>query len=89
PYATGALWYMQGPFVTAAPPQMGYQLQLVPQQIYRLGIAAPDAWCKAQSGKVFAEQDSATQDRILGKIEAGELVFDELPATACFSLILQ
>ncbi|RZA05106.1 MAG: gluconate 2-dehydrogenase subunit 3 family protein, partial [Proteobacteria bacterium] len=31
PYATGALWYMQGPFVTDAAPQMGYQLQLVPQ----------------------------------------------------------
>jgi gluconate 2-dehydrogenase gamma chain len=89
PYATGALWYMQGPFVTDAPPQMGYQLQLVPQQIYRLGIAATDAWCKAESGKPFSEQDSATQDHVLSRIEAGGLVFDELPATAFFSLMLQ
>lgn len=89
PYATGALWYMQGPFVTDAPAEMGYQLQLAPQQIYRLGIAAAEAACKAQSGKTFAEQDSATRDQFLGKIESGELHFDEVPAKAFFSLLVQ
>ncbi|WP_285423926.1 gluconate 2-dehydrogenase subunit 3 family protein [Pseudomonas sp. efr-133-TYG-103a] len=89
PYATGAQWYMQGPFVTDAPAEMGYQLQLNPQQIYRLGIAATDAWCMTQTKKNFAAQDSATRDQILGKIEAGELHFDELPAKAFFSLLVQ
>jgi gluconate 2-dehydrogenase gamma chain len=89
PYATGALWFMQGPFVTDAPATMGYQLQLVPQQIYRLGIAATDAWCKKTYGKVLAAQDSAVLDSILQKLEAGELVFDEVPAKAFFSLLLQ
>jgi gluconate 2-dehydrogenase gamma chain len=90
PYATGANWYMQGPFVTDAPPEMGYQLQLVPQQIYRLGIAATDAWCvKNQSGKVFAEQDSATREQILHKLESGELQFEDVPSKAFFSLLLQ
>jgi len=89
PYATGALWYMQGPFAADAVPQMGYQLQLVPQQLYRLGIAATDAWCKANLGKSFAEQDSATRDQVLSKIEAGDLHFAELPAQSFFSLLLQ
>lgn len=89
PYATGAQWYMQGPFVTDAPAEMGYQLQLVPQQLYRLGIAATDAWCRAHHGENFAEQDSATRDQILRKIEAGELHFAELPAKAFFSLLVQ
>ena len=89
PYATGALWFMQGPFVTDAAPEMGYQLQLVPQQLYRLGIAATDAWCKTETGKTFAEQDSATRDHVLGRLESGELHFDEVPAKAFFSLMLQ
>lgn len=89
PYATGAQWYMQGPFVTDAPAEMGYQLQLNPQQIYRLGIAAVDTWCMKQTKKNFAAQDSATRDSILGKIEAGELHFDDVPAKAFFSLLLQ
>jgi gluconate 2-dehydrogenase gamma chain len=89
PYATGAQWYMQGPFVTDAPAEMGYQLQLNPQQIYRLGIAATDAWCVTRTEKNFASQDSATRDQILGKIEAGELHFDEVPAKAFFGLLVQ
>ncbi|MFZ5936766.1 gluconate 2-dehydrogenase subunit 3 family protein [Pseudomonas sp. HS6-2] len=89
PYATGAQWYMQGPFKADAAPELGYQLQLSPQQIYRLGIAATEAWVKNASGKTFAEQDSATRDKILGKIEAGEIVFEQLPAKLFFSLLVQ
>jgi gluconate 2-dehydrogenase gamma chain len=89
PYATGALWYMQGPFVTDAPAELGYQLQLTPQQLYRLGIAATDAWCKTTYGKVFAAQDSATRDLILHKLESGEMVFADFPVKAFFSLLVQ
>jgi gluconate 2-dehydrogenase gamma chain len=80
---------MQGPFNADAAPELGYQLQLSPQQIYRLGIAAVDGWCKANGGQVFAAQDSATRDRILSKVEAGELVFDAVPAKVFFSLLVQ
>jgi gluconate 2-dehydrogenase gamma chain len=89
PYATGALWFMQGPFVTDAPAELGYQLQLTPQQLYRLGIAATDAWCKTTYGKVLAAQDSATRDIILHKMESGEVVFDGFPVKAFFSLLVQ
>ena len=33
PYATGSIWYMQGPFNPDVPKEMGYQLPLVPKQI--------------------------------------------------------
>lgn len=89
PYATGALWFMQGPFVTDAPAELGYQLQLTPQQLYRLGIAATDAWCKKTHGKVLAAQDSATRDKILHKMESGEVIFDDFPVKAFFSLLVQ
>jgi gluconate 2-dehydrogenase gamma chain len=89
PYATGAQWYMQGPFVTDAPSEMGYQLQLSPQQLYRLGIAALDAHCKKQSGKVFAAQDSIAQVRLLAELEAGHCQLDGVPDKALFSLLLQ
>ncbi|WP_213880864.1 gluconate 2-dehydrogenase subunit 3 family protein [Pseudomonas sp. dw_358] len=89
PYATGAQWYMQGPFATDAKPEMGYQLQLSVQQIYRLGIAALNAQCIAQSGKVFADQDIATRDHILGELEAGKRHLDSVPDNAFFSLLLQ
>ena len=46
PYASGALWFMQGPFNADAAPEMGWQSKLVPKQIYRLGIAATEELCK-------------------------------------------
>ncbi len=41
PYATGSIWYMQGPFNPDVPKEMGYQLPLVPKQIYNLGSLMP------------------------------------------------
>ncbi|NBF00728.1 gluconate 2-dehydrogenase subunit 3 family protein [Pseudomonas sp. Fl5BN2] len=89
PYAAGALWYMQGPFKADAAPEMGWQSKLVPKDIYRLGIAAVDAWCKDLKGQVFAAQDSATRDALLKQLEAGIPQFDALPAKLFFNLLLQ
>ena len=65
PYATGSIWYMQGPFNPDVPKEMGYQLPLVPKQIYNLGIADADAYSKKTAGKPFAELDGAQQDAVL------------------------
>ncbi|KAF2389053.1 MULTISPECIES: gluconate 2-dehydrogenase subunit 3 family protein [Pseudomonas] len=89
PYAAGALWFMQGPFNADAPAEMGWQSKLVPKEIYRLGIAATDAWSKAFNGKVFAEQDSATRDDLLKQLEAGKPEFDSVPSKIFFNLLLQ
>ena len=93
PYASGALWFMQGPFNADAAPEMGWQSKLVPKVIYRLGIAATDAWSKAFNGKAFAAQDSATRDDMLRRLEAGgsEVAahFDAVPPKIFFNLLLQ
>ena len=84
---------MQGPFNADAPPEMGWQSKLVPKDIYRLGIAATDAWSKAFNGKTFAAQDSATRDDILRRLEAGgsEVTahFEAVPPKMFFNLLLQ
>ncbi|MBK3453683.1 gluconate 2-dehydrogenase subunit 3 family protein [Pseudomonas sp. MF6754] len=93
PYASGALWFMQGPFNADAPPEMGWQSKLVPKEIYRLGIAATDSWSKAFNGKTFAGQDSATQDDLLRRLEAGGAEtgehFAAVPPKIFFNLLLQ
>ncbi|MHC1480642.1 gluconate 2-dehydrogenase subunit 3 family protein [Frateuria aurantia] len=89
PYATGALWYMQGPFDAAAPPSLGYQLKLVPQQVYRLGIAGLEAAIRQSGGHSFAALSEADQEAWLKKLESGAVVLDSVPAKTFFALLLQ
>lgn len=89
PYATGSLWYMQGPFNPDVPQEMGYQLPLVPKQIYNLGIADADAYSMKVAGKGFAELNGAQQDAMLQKFESGDAEFQQLPAKLFFSYLLQ
>ena len=89
PYATGSNWYMQGPFNPDAPKELGYQLPLVPQQIYRLGIAEADAWAKQQHGKAFAALSADQQDALLGEFESNKASFKQLPAKVFFAYLLQ
>ncbi|WP_431222609.1 gluconate 2-dehydrogenase subunit 3 family protein [Serratia sp. L9] len=88
-YATGSIWYMQGPFNPDVPTEMGYQLSLVPKQIYNLGIADANAYSKKTTGKVFADLDSTQQDAMLQKFESGEAEFLQLPSKLFFSYLLQ
>ena len=89
PYASGALWFMQGPFNADAAPEMGWQSKLVPKQIYRLGIAATEELCKKAYNSTFAGLDSATRDEVLKQLEAGTPKFDSVPAKMFFSFLLQ
>ncbi|MFK3704029.1 gluconate 2-dehydrogenase gamma chain [Raoultella sp. BIGb0138] len=89
PYATGSIWYMQGPFNPDVPKEMGYQLPLVPKQIYNLGIADADEWCHDQYGKAFAQLTSGQQDAALSQFEAGSAAFKQLPSSLFFSYLLQ
>lgn len=89
PYAIGANWYMQGPFHPDVPEELGYQLPLVPQQIYRLGLADADAYSKAQYGKGFAELNGEQQDKLLMAMESGEAQFSQLSSKTFFAFLLQ
>jgi len=89
PYATGANWYMQGPFNPDLPKELGYQLPLVPQQIYRLGLADADDYSKRQHGKVFADLSGEQQDALLQAMESGQADFRQLPAKTFFAFLIQ
>ncbi|WP_418162546.1 gluconate 2-dehydrogenase subunit 3 family protein [Pantoea vagans] len=88
-YATGSNWYMQGPFNPDLPKELGYQLPLVPQQIYRLGLADADSYSKQQHGKVFAQLSGEQQDALLQAMESGSAEFSQLPSKVFFSFLLQ
>jgi gluconate 2-dehydrogenase gamma chain len=88
PYAHGALWYMQGPFKQGAP-ELGYQLKLVPRDLYRLGIASVNAYCVTTHAKTFDALDAATRDTVLGALEKASIDLPDVPANVFFAQLLQ
>lgn len=88
PYAAGDIWYMQGPFLKAAP-EFGYQGKLALRDILRVGIRAIDGYVTSQNpGKVFADLDKAKQEALLTAAEKGELKLDDISAKLFFSNFL-
>jgi gluconate 2-dehydrogenase gamma chain len=88
-YGHGGSWFMQGPFVSAAP-EFGYQLNLTPRDIYRQGIAAADHAITSAYGKSLPDMDAPTRDEVLKKLEAGTLdIGTAPPAKTLFAAILQ
>ncbi|HTJ99111.1 MAG TPA: gluconate 2-dehydrogenase subunit 3 family protein [Bordetella sp.] len=88
PWGHGQLWYMQGPFHPDAVPELGYQINQTPRDVYRHGIAACDAWCAKQHGKVYADLDKALQEQILKDLDSGKIVFDAVPSKTFFGFLL-
>jgi gluconate 2-dehydrogenase gamma chain len=89
PYAHGALWYMQGPFLTDLAPELGYQQKLTPRDIYRFGIKSCNEWCRRTQGKLFGELDSESQIKVLHQLESGGVPMDEMNSGLFFSQLLK
>jgi len=88
-FGHGANWYMQGPFATATP-ELGYQSPLAPREVYRIGIASSDAYCRLTFGnRSFSELPVATQDSVLTNLESGGLDFEKVSGKSFFSFLLQ
>jgi len=88
PYASGAIWYMQGPFVEAGP-EFGYQGQLAPRDILRVGARAVDVHCKASfGGKTFAQLDHPQQEALFQAAESGALHLPDIGAQVFFAQLL-
>lgn len=88
PYASGAIWYMQGPFVEAAA-EFGYQGRLALRDILRVGIAALDAHCRhAFGGRTFAALDGDAQDDLLRQAQDGKLKLEAISEKVFFSNFL-
>ncbi|MBF8757298.1 gluconate 2-dehydrogenase subunit 3 family protein [Pseudomonas guariconensis] len=86
-YGSGGLWYMQGPFRPDAPAELGYQLKLSPQEIYRLGIQEADAWCNAQWGNPFAKLNPGQQQQALEALDSGKATLASVPAVTFFAML--
>jgi gluconate 2-dehydrogenase gamma chain len=88
PYASGAIWYMQGPFLEAAP-EFGYQGRLPLREILRVGIAEMDTHCrKAFDGKAFVQLAGAEQESLLEAAQAGSLQFEAISSKLFFAYLL-
>jgi gluconate 2-dehydrogenase gamma chain len=88
PYAAGDIWYMQGPFIEAAP-QFGYQGRLPVRDILRVGIQAMDAHCRRHfSGKTFAQLEHGEQEALLKEAEIGNLELENISAKEFFNQLL-
>jgi gluconate 2-dehydrogenase gamma chain len=75
PYGYGAFAYMQGPFLTDSPPELGYQLSYTPRELYRLGIAGADTECRQRHERLFVELEPARQEDFLTQLERGAVEF--------------
>ncbi|MDQ7995805.1 MAG: gluconate 2-dehydrogenase subunit 3 family protein [Luteibacter sp.] len=88
PYANGAIWYMQGPFLEA-PPEFGYQGRLTLRDIIRVGLNAIDAHCrKTFDGKTFAQLEHTRQEELLKAAESGKLKLEDISSKLFFTNIL-
>jgi gluconate 2-dehydrogenase gamma chain len=86
-FGYAAKMYQQGPWQADASPDFGYQLPLTPQQVYRLGIAAANAYCTKTYGKTFEKLSGAHQDDVLAALDGAKLVFDSVPAKVFFEML--
>lgn len=87
-YGTFERLYMQGPFVSGTPEQ-GDQSPFVPQQRYRIGLAALDAHCRQTLQKPFADLSGEQKDKVISGIESGDIAFNEIDSKMFFGILLQ
>lgn len=85
-YGAGARFYNQGPF-GATTAYQGYQLPLSPRELYRVGIAATDRYCRETYGGDFAKLEPAQQEEVLQGLQ-GVSLFEDVPGATFFSHLL-
>ncbi|MDQ6706422.1 MAG: gluconate 2-dehydrogenase subunit 3 family protein [Acidobacteriota bacterium] len=89
PFGRAETWYMQGPWKDGTPEQ-GYQLKQNPAQLYRAGIQATDDHCRRTfNKKTFAELAPADQDKLLQRLEKGDIDLATVPAKEFFAMLWQ
>ncbi|WP_420225491.1 gluconate 2-dehydrogenase subunit 3 family protein [Pigmentiphaga litoralis] len=86
-WGSGDHFYKQGPFV-AGTPQQGYQLSFTPAQMFRAGLASLDQAAASGGKGAFADLDSAAQDQLLKRMQAGDIPATPLPSAVFFAALL-
>jgi len=88
-WGKGERLYMQGPWQVGLPSQ-GYQLPLTPAQLYRVGIAATNAYCRKAYGRVFDQLDEKQREEVLIGLSTGKVSFDDgLPVRVFWTTVYQ
>ena len=87
-WGTGAGQYRQGPWIEGTPEQ-GYQLNMTPQQLYRVGIEQTNDYCKQHYGKTFDQLSGAHQDDVLRGLEKGTIHLADVPAKTFFAFFFE
>jgi gluconate 2-dehydrogenase gamma chain len=86
-YGTFARLYREGPYTPGTPAQAD-QSPLVPQERYRLGLAALGTYCQAQFHKPFSGLDGEQRDELLTGLEKGAVALDGIDAKDFFQQVL-
>lgn len=85
-WGKGERLYLQGPWKSGTANQ-GYQLPHSPAQLYRLGIAATDAYCVKEYGRPFAALGARDREAVLSGLDSGSISLEGgLPAKTFFEL---
>jgi gluconate 2-dehydrogenase gamma chain len=88
-WGKGDRLYMQGPWAPGTPEQ-GYQVPLIPADLYRNGIAATNRFCVKTYGKAFDHLAEGQREEVLQNLDGGKVVFDDgLSSRAFFSIVYQ
>jgi gluconate 2-dehydrogenase gamma chain len=82
-WGKGERLYMQGPWKLGVPSQ-GYQLPLTPAELYRVGIAAANAFCVKTYGKSFDKITESQREEFLLGLQAGKVTFENGPPARVF-----
>jgi gluconate 2-dehydrogenase gamma chain len=86
-FGYAAKMYMQGPW-SAGTAEQGYQLPLMPREIYRLGIAQANDYCRhTYGGKTFDQLRPEQQDAALTALQKGNAHLATVPATVFFQML--
>jgi len=87
-WGAGAHFYRRGPFA-AGTPQQGYQLSMVPAELFRHCLAGLDRnTVDTRGGSRFADLGVPEQVSILQDLEAGRLTLDGVPGNVFFAELL-
>src|SRR3954465_13748997 len=71
-WGKGDRLYMQGPWAPGVPEQ-GYQLPLLPADLYRNGIADTNHYCVKTYGKPFDQITAVQREEILKNLDTGKV----------------
>lgn len=88
-WGKGERLYMQGPWKRGAPSQ-GYQLPLVPAQLYRAGIEGTNEHCRKTYGKPFESITAQQREEVLVALSTNKIRFESgLPTGSFWGVLYQ